>query len=160
MPAGLDAGAVHTNGHRRIDQAGRPRERLLQYGAHTLTDAELKFLGPSSWANTTPGNRHDHFPVSNVLADNNWLNPTKLVVEEAEEFFVGGGIQVVVGGSLISLSQSTNVISRTRTEHAGYERLVFRRGPFTAGWLARPIRPGVLVAAMEVCGDQRGDLGR
>jgi hypothetical protein len=44
MPAGSDANTVHANGQRRIDQAGRPRERLLQYGAHTLTDAELSVV--------------------------------------------------------------------------------------------------------------------
>jgi DNA repair protein RadC len=52
MPADLDAGVVHPNGHRRIDPAGRPRERLLQYGAHTLTDAELVSLLLSAGANT------------------------------------------------------------------------------------------------------------
>jgi DNA repair protein RadC len=52
MPADLDADAVHPNGHRRIDHAGRPRERLLQYGAHTLTDAELVSLLLSAGANT------------------------------------------------------------------------------------------------------------
>jgi hypothetical protein len=41
------ADAVHPNG----DQAGRPRERLLQYGAHTLTDAELVSLLLSAGAN-------------------------------------------------------------------------------------------------------------
>jgi DNA repair protein RadC len=43
---------VHTNGHHRIEHAGRPRERLLQYGAHTLTDAELVSLLLSAGANT------------------------------------------------------------------------------------------------------------
>jgi len=52
MPAGLDADVVHPNGHRRIDQAGRPRERLLQYAAHTLTDAELVSLLLSGGPNT------------------------------------------------------------------------------------------------------------
>jgi DNA repair protein RadC len=44
--------AVQANGHHRTDQAGRPRERLLQYGAHTLTDAELVSLLLSAGANT------------------------------------------------------------------------------------------------------------
>lgn len=43
---------MNTNGHRRTDQAGHPRERLLQYGAHTLTDAELVSLLLSAGANT------------------------------------------------------------------------------------------------------------
>jgi DNA repair protein RadC len=55
MPAGLAADAVHPNGHRRSDQAGRPRERLLQYGAHTLTDAELVSLLLWRCATGAPG---------------------------------------------------------------------------------------------------------